>query len=59
MFQNFFKISKFQSLLPCIKRLYYILCIKKSYSLEYNKIKECEKKNCDDLKFLSFFKMKH
>jgi hypothetical protein len=34
--------------------------MKKSYSLKYNKIKEC--KNLifgDDLKFSSFFKMKH
>jgi len=34
--------------------------MKKSYSLEYNKTKECENFNFgDDLKFWSFFKMKH
>jgi len=34
--------------------------MKKSYSLEYNKTKECEKLIFgDDLKFWSFFKMKH
>jgi hypothetical protein len=34
--------------------------MKKSYSLEYNKTKECENLIFgDDLKFWSFFKMKH
>jgi len=34
--------------------------MKKSYSLEYNKTKECEILTFgDDLKFWSFFKMKH
>jgi len=35
-------------------------CIKKSYSLEYNNIKECEISIFgDDLKFWSYFNMKH
>ncbi len=34
--------------------------MKKSYNLEYNKTKECEILFFgDDLKILSFFKMKH
>jgi hypothetical protein len=36
------------------------IMFKKSYILEYNKIKECETLIFgDEFKFLSFFKMKH
>jgi len=58
MFQNCFRILKLQ--VPLINGLQCTWCVKKSYSLEYNKIKECENLIfSDDLKFWSFSKMKH
>jgi len=43
LFQKFFKILEFQFFFTMYKWvIMYMMCIKKSYSLGYNKIKECE-----------------
>jgi hypothetical protein len=62
--QRMFKIaSEFQSFkspLPHINGLLCISYIFKNYSLKYNKTKECKILFFgDDLKFWSFFNMKH
>jgi hypothetical protein len=59
MFQNCFRTSKLQEFFTTYKWLYCTWCIKKIYSLEYNKIKECEILILgENLKFWSFFKLK-
>jgi len=42
MFQSCLKISMFQESFTTYKWVIMYKCIKKSYSLEYNKINECE-----------------
>jgi len=60
MFQNCFKILELQESFTTYEWVIMYWCIKKNYSLEYNKTKECEILIFgDDLKFWSFFKMKH
>jgi hypothetical protein len=61
MFQNCFRISKLQESFTTYKWVNNVHDVWRiSYSLEYNKTKECEILIFgDDLKFWSFFKMKH
>jgi hypothetical protein len=60
MFQNCFRISKLQDFLTTYKWVIMYMMYEKSCTLEYNKIKEWKFIiSGDDLKFWSFFKMKH
>jgi len=60
MFQNYFIILELQKSFTTYKWVIMYMMYEKNYSLEYNKIKECEIFIfIDDLKFWSFFKMKH
>jgi hypothetical protein len=60
MFQNCFKIPELQESFTTYKWVIMYMMYKEKYSLEYNKIKECKILIFgDDLKILSFFKMKH
>jgi hypothetical protein len=60
MFLNCFKISELQGSFTTYKWVTIYMMYEKKLSLKYNKTKECENLIFgDDLKFPSFFKMKH